>query len=128
MLNCKYDLHELGSAFNFHWELEHRLLTIIFHLILLLASWLMFWRLYPAVSFSVAGFVKYSFGLFPSPCGFPLKACFVVISPERAYPGPFLVVTCCGGGGVGPPPPPIFFFCFFWAPFPPPGGRFYKNF
>ena len=105
----------------FHWELEHRLLTIISHLILLLASCLMFWRLCPAVSFSVAGFSRYSsvFSLYPVVTGFSRYSslfslilwvhsdwlfCYVVISPERAYPGPFLVVTCCGGGVVAPPP------------------------
>ena len=109
----------------FHWELEHRLLTIISHLILLLASCLMFWRLCPAVSFSVAGFSRYSsvFSLYPVVTGFSRYSsvfslilwvhsdwlfCYVVISPERAYPGPFLVVSCWGGGVVSPPPPVLF--------------------
>ena len=63
----------------FHWELEHRLLTIISHLILLLASWLMFWRLCQAVSLSVAGFSGYSsvFSLYPvSSCNRNYSAIF----------------------------------------------------
>lgn len=57
----------MNSEVPFNLDLKHRLLTIISHLILLLASWLMFWRLCPAVSFSVAGFSRYSsvFSLHP---------------------------------------------------------------
>lgn len=79
----------------FHWDLKHRLLTIISHLILLLASWLMFWRLCPAVSFSVAGFSRYSsvFSLYPVVTGFSRYSSVFSLHPVGSLW--LLVLLCC---------------------------------
>ena len=130
----------MNSEVPFNLDLNHRLLTIISHLILLLASWLMFWRLCPAVSFSVAGFSRYSsvFSLYPVVTGFSRYSSVFSLHPVGSLW--LLVLLCCHltrvclsgsiscghmlwwRGGWSPHP------CFIWTPFLAHEERFYETY